>query len=332
MDISNLINNFKNNKILIIGDIMLDTYIMGKVDRVSPEAPVPVVDITEKINKLGGAANVALNIKELGAIPIICSIVGKDHTGAELEYLFKCNDLNVKYLFKTKKRKTTNKTRIIGNNFQLLRIDDENKNDIDDELFDKIKDNIIIAVAENKINGIIIQDYDKGVISRKMIEYIIKLSEKRGIPVFIDPKIRNFDYYGKCDIFKPNFNELKRGLKLDLDVDNWEYIKPHVEKLILNKNINTFYTTLGEKGILMSYNDKNKIIHKHIKSIKRNIADVSGAGDTVISVASLMTINGFDRELTANISNLAGGLVCEKIGVVPINKNELLNEIKKYNF
>lgn len=332
MDINNLFDKFKKNKILIVGDVMLDTYIIGKVDRISPEAPVPVVDIINKINKLGGASNVALNIKELGATPIICSIIGKDSIGIELEYLFKSNDLNTKYLFRTKKRKTTNKIRIIGNNYQLLRIDDENKNDLDGDLFNKIKDNIIIAMAENKIDGIIIQDYNKGVITKDMIEYIIRLTNKRNIPLFIDPKIKNFDYYGKCDIFKPNFNELKKGLKLDIDIESWEDIKPHVENMMIDKNINCFYTTLGDKGILLSYNDKNNIIHKHIKSIKRNISDVYGAGDTVISVASLMNINGADKILTANISNLAGGLVCESVGVVPINKKELLNEIKKYDF
>lgn len=328
MNWRNVFEKFKNNKILIIGDIMIDTYLIGKVERISPEAPVPVVDINKKINKLGGAANVALNIKELGATPIICSVIGRDSNGMDLEYLFKEHKLNSKYLCKIKNRKTTNKIRVIGNNVQLLRIDDETRDEINNGLFEKLKENIIIAIAENNINGIIFQDYDKGVITKKMIDYIITLSKKRNIPLFIDPKLKNFEYYNSATIFKPNFNELKRGIKNDnIELENWEDIKPHVEKLIIEKEIDTFYTTMGDRGILLSYKDSNKIIHHHIEGQKRSVSDVSGAGDTVMSVASLLTINGIDKINTAKISNIAGGIVCEKVGVVPINKEELLKEI-----
>lgn len=328
MNWNSIFNKFKDNKILIIGDVMIDTYLFGKVERISPEAPVPVVDINKKINKLGGAANVALNIKELGATPIICSVIGKDSNGMDLEYLFREHKLSSKYLLKIKNRKTTNKTRIIGNNVQLLRIDDETKDDINNGLFEKLKENIIIAIAENKISGIIFQDYDKGVITKKMIDYITILSKKRNIPLFIDPKLKNFDYYNSSTIFKPNFNELKMGIKNDnLDIENIEEIKINVEKLILEKKIDTFYTTMGDKGILLSYKDSSKIVHYHIEGQKRSVADVSGAGDAVISVATLLTINGIDKINTAKISNIAGGIVCEKVGVVPINKEELLKEI-----
>lgn len=328
MNWKNIFDNFKNNKILLIGDIMLDTYLIGKVERISPEAPVPVVDIHDKIDKLGGAANVALNIKELGATPIICSVIGADQHGWELKATIKNSGMETKYIKATDTRKTTNKIRVIGNNTQMIRIDEETKEDLNDEIYDRLKENIIIAVAENKIDGIIFQDYDKGVISKKMIEYIIALSKKRNIPLFVDPKLRNFDYYKNVTIFKPNFNELKRGLKEEnLDIDKWEEIMPHVEKLIKEKDVDTFYTTMGNKGILLSYKDGDKITHHHIEGEKRSVADVSGAGDTVISVATLLTINGIDKIITARVSNIAGGLVCEKVGVVPVNKEELLNEI-----
>jgi len=318
-------SKFNSNKILIIGDIMLDTYLIGKVERISPEAPVPIVDIEGRESKLGGAANVALNIKELGAIPIICSVVGKDYKASELDNLLKKNNLINKYVFRSKYRKTTCKTRIIGNNVQMIRLDDETKENLDNDTYSKLKENIAMAVAENHINGIIFQDYDKGVISPPMIKYITELSKKRNIPLFIDPKLKNFNIYGKSKIFKPNFNELKLGLNVsNLSIDKYEEAIPHIEKMIINKDIDSFYTTLGDKGILLSYRENGKFIHKHIQGIKRSVSDVSGAGDTVISVASLLTINGIDRVETAKIANIAGGLVCEKSGVIPINSDQLL--------
>lgn len=307
---------------------MLDTYLTGKVERISPEAPVPIVDIDKKINKLGGAANVAMNIKELGAVPVVCSIRGKDEKGMELDYLFKENGLSTKYLFKTKTRKTTNKIRVIGNNFQMLRIDEETTKNVENGTFEKLKENIIISVAENKFDGIILQDYDKGVITDKLIDYITALSKKRNIPLFIDPKIKNFINYKYATIFKPNFNELKRGLNEDVSLSSWEEIKPIINKFMKEREIEIFYTTMGELGILVSYREGNKIIHNHIEGQKRSVSDVSGAGDTVISLATLLTINKIDKITTAKLSNIAGGLVCEKVGVVPVNKEELLFEIK----
>jgi len=320
---------FKDNKILIIGDIMLDTYLMGKVERISPEAPVPIVDIDEKIDKLGGAANVALNIQQLEATPIICSVIGRDQRGFELESLLNQNNLKTKYLYKSRTRKTTNKIRVIGNNAQMMRIDEETKVEIDDICFERLKEKIIIAVAENKIDAIIFQDYDKGVITQKTINYILALSKKRNIPLFVDPKVRNFELYKKIKLFKPNFNELKRGIKNEeLEIDRYEEIIPFVERLMNEQEIDIFYTTMGSMGIFVSYrNGDKKIQHKHIHGEKRSVADVSGAGDTVISVSTLLTINGIDPIETAIISNIAGGMVCEKVGVVPINKEELLKEI-----
>lgn len=328
MKSKNIFDKFKDNKVLIIGDIMMDTYLVGKVERISPEAPVPIVDIDEKKEKLGGAANVALNIKELGATPIICSVIGKDSTGFELESLLIKYNLNVKYIYKSNNRKTTNKIRIIGNNSQMLRIDDETKKDIDDECFERLKEKIIMSVAENKIDAIIFQDYDKGVITKKLIEYVTTLSKKRNIPLFVDPKLKNFNFYKGVKIFKPNFNELKRGLKNDeLNIDKYKDIIPHVEKLMREQNIDIFYTTMGDKGIFLSCKKDDKYIHTHIEGEKRSVADVSGAGDTVISLATLLTINGVDPLEVARISNIGGGLVCEKVGVVPVNKEDLLKEL-----
>ena len=329
-NIIDLFNKFKNNNILIVGDVMVDTYLIGDVERISPEAPVPIVDVYEKIDKLGGAANVALNIKELGANPIICSVIGKDEIGNKILELMKDQNISIKYLHESDKRKTTNKTRVVGNNAQMLRIDNESKEDLDVHSYNSLTNKITLAIYENNIDAILIQDYNKGVINAELFYFIDKLNSTRKIPVFVDPKIKNFEYYKNIKIFKPNFNELKRGLKLEyLDINKFEEIRKPIERFISEQNIDIFYTTLGENGIYVSYMDKNEnfIIHKHIHSEKRNVSDVSGAGDTVMSVATLLTVNGLDEIKTATISNIAGGLVCEEVGVVPINKEKLINEI-----
>jgi len=322
----NLFDNFKNNKILIIGDIMMDTYLIGKVDRISPEAPVPVVDIEERIDKLGGAANVALNIKELGATPIICSIIGKDERGFELDNLLTKNGLTTKFIYKSSNRKTKNKIRIIGNNAQMLRIDEETKTDITNDMFEKLKENIIYAIASNKIDSIIFQDYDKGVITKKLIDYIISLSKKRNIPVYVDPKLRNFSLYKNIKIFKPNFNELKRGLNLTV-TDKKELLETGA-KILHDRGIEIVFVTLSENGIFISYIKNEKIINKIIPGTVINVADVSGAGDTVISIISLLLIYNINIEKIAEIANIAGGIVCEEVGVVPVNKDKLLDKIQ----
>jgi rfaE bifunctional protein kinase chain/domain len=324
-----IFENFKNNKILIIGDVMLDTYLMGHVDRISPEAPVPVVDIKEKINKLGGATNVALNIKNLGAESIVCSLIGADESGMDLYDLMREQEISTTYITTSEYRTTTNKTRVIGNNVQLIRVDKETKDNLNEQELKALKNLLTQAFNEIDINGIIIQDYNKGVVVPELLDFLNKINRKRNIPIFVDPKVKNFYSYRNINIFKPNFNELKRGINVDISIENFTEMSYHIEKFMKKQNINTFYTTLGNRGIFLSYKNDGKILHKHIEGEKRNVADVSGAGDTVISVASLLTINNVDVVETAILSNIAGGLVCEEVGVVPINKEKLLKEISK---
>ena len=235
-----IFDNFKNNKVLIIGDIMLDTYLIGNVDRISPEAPVPVVDINEQIDKLGGASNVALNIKGLGATPLICSTFGGDQKAWELKVAIKKCDMETKYLHSSSNRKTTNKIRVIGNNTQLLRVDNESKNDLNKDELDMMIRNITIALAENDINAILIQDYNKGVVTPDLLEFITKINKKRNIPVFADPKVKNFEFYKNIKIFKPNFNELRKGLNLEVSMDKFEDIEKPVEKYMRKQNVDTF--------------------------------------------------------------------------------------------
>lgn len=321
---------FKNKKILIIGDVMVDSYLFGNVDRISPEAPVPVVDVIVKQNKLGGAANVASNIINLGGEPILCSTIGNDQKGDIFLSLLKNEKISDKYIIRSENRVTTCKTRIISsNNHQMLRVDEEIKTDLniqDQKLFLSLVDNII---NNNDIDCILFQDYDKGMLNEFSITQIIKKANMLNIPTVVDPKKKNFSFYKNVTLFKPNFKELKEGL--NIQGNKRKLILEESANILHSQNIDNVFITLSENGIFVSYKNKNKFISKIIPGTPRNVADVSGAGDTVAAVASML-LNDINIEEIAKISNMAGGIVCEQVGVVPIDKEKLLkeyNEIQK---
>jgi rfaE bifunctional protein kinase chain/domain len=313
---------FKNKNILIIGDMMLDSYLFGTVDRISPEAPVPIIDISHKENKLGGAANVAANIKNLGGNPIICSVIGKDLKGDILLSLLKEKNIIIDYIYKSNNRITTDKTRIIGNNHQMLRIDEEIRTDLneDQEYFLAIINN---AIVNEDIDCILFQDYDKGVINEYIINSIITKAQQLKIPILVDPKKKNFLNYNNVTLFKPNFKEFKDSM--NIESSNKLELLQTGSKLLHEKEIQIVFVTLSDEGIFLSYKEDNNIISKIIPGISREVVDVSGAGDTVISVATML-LNEINIEEIAKISNIAGGLVCEEIGVVSIDKDKLLKE------
>jgi len=313
---------FKNKKILIIGDIMLDSYFFGNVERISPEAPVPIVDIINKENKLGGAANVASNIKNLGGTPILCSVIGKDQNGEILLSLLKEQDILINYIYQSKNRITTNKTRIIGNNHQILRIDEEIKEDLKEDS-DKFISLVISAIASEKVDCILFQDYDKGVLNKNIINIIIEKANLLNTSILVDPKKKNFNYYKNIELFKPNFKEFKESINLNISYKNELLKKGSI--ILHNRGINIIFITLSENGIFISYKKEKKIISKIVPTTSRNIVDPSGCGDSVISVVSML-INDIDIEEITKISNLAGGIACEKVGVVSIDKNRLLKE------
>jgi rfaE bifunctional protein kinase chain/domain len=319
---------FNDKKILIIGDVMLDSYFFGKVDRISPEAPVPIVDILSNKDKLGGAANVAKNIKKLGGTPILCSIVGDDLKGNNFISLLDKLNINSEYVYKSKDRITTVKSRIIGNNRQMLRIDEELNIELKEKDKKNILNNILNIIDKNNIDSILFQDYDKGLLDKEIIKKTIEIANKKNIPILVDPKKRNFFNYKNVTLFKPNFKEFKEGLKLEADskIKMLEY----GSEILHDNGIKIVFVTLSENGIFISYKKKNKIINKIIPGTSREVVDVSGAGDTVISVTSML-LNDLDIEEIAKISNLAGGLVCEEIGVASINKKRLIKEYKKIN-
>jgi rfaE bifunctional protein kinase chain/domain len=330
--IADLSGKFSRMKALVIGDVMVDSYIWGKVERISPEAPVPIVSVQKRENRLGGAANVALNLQSLGAKPIICTVIGYDQRGKDFVNLLKKQKLSSEGIIKSKKRVTTTKFRVIGNNSQLLRVDEEIEDSVSKEDSDKLYNRIRNLAVKNKIDVIIFEDYDKGVIDEQLIEKVVKIAKSKNIPVTADPKKKNFLKYKGISLFKPNLKELKEGLKLDFEKipgDKGKKINSEIleaiNKLHLKNNIDLVLLTLASEGVFISEKQKNK--NELIPAHKRNIADVSGAGDTVISVASLCLAAGLEAGNIARISNLAGGLVCEEVGVVPINRNILFKAI-----
>ena len=301
---------------------MIDAYYFGKVDRISPEAPVPVVSVQRKENRLGGAANVALNIQELGANPILCSVIGVDDDAKIFDSLLSNNKLSNQGIINSNNRITTVKTRIIGNNHQMLRIDAEMDQDLILQDKAELIEKIISLINTQKIDAVVFEDYDKGIISPIIIEEIVTICNEKNIPTTVDPKKRNFLHYHNVSLFKPNLKELKEGLNIEINPKEIEDISTAVAQLNNQLNNKITFITLSEYGVYIAKQNKQH----HEKAHIRNISDVSGAGDTVISVATLCLALKQSIETIAALSNLAGGIVCEKVGVVPIQKEELLAE------
>ena len=322
-----LFEKFKSFKVLIIGDVMIDAYLNGSVSRISPEAPVPIVEIKDRSYRLGGAANVALNIKALGAEPVLCSVIGNDGKSELYTKLLEENGLRNDGILMSENRKTTVKYRIIGNKSQMLRIDEEIVSELSqpDEVafISKIKE----LIENEGIDIVIFEDYDKGVITPEVISEVVAAAKRRGISVTVDPKKRNFSRYAGVDLFKPNFKELCEGIGVSNEAFSLENIKKIMSDFSKKMNIKKIMTTLSERGIAIYDADKDSFFSQ--PAFLRHISDVSGAGDTVISVASLCLAAGLPYDSLAVISNLAGGIVCEYAGVVPINADILQQHVKK---
>jgi D-glycero-beta-D-manno-heptose-7-phosphate kinase len=327
-DYSAVIDTFSNHRVLIIGDVMIDSYLWGKVERISPEAPVPIITWTSQENRLGGAANVALNIQSLGATPILCSVIGTDDRSKIFYELLALQGMTSKGIMEDNERMTTMKTRILSNDQQLLRVDRE----IDKPLTSSVERQFILHIknilSENNISSVIFEDYDKGAITPAVITSVVQMAKEKKIPVLVDPKKRNFLSYNKTTLFKPNFKELIEGLKVEASKNEPETLFKAAQVLHKELEIELVMITLSEAGVFVSTGTDYKIIPAHIRSI----ADVSGAGDTVISVASLCLASGLNPFVTAAIANTAGGLVCEKVGVVPIDKELLKEEVARLKF
>ena len=320
-----LFEGFATTKIGVVGDIMLDTYWWGGVDRISPEAPVPIVSLQRKEIRVGGAANVALNLGSLGAPTTLFAVIGKDTEGADLQQLLKKQGINTNYVIATDTRVTTNKVRVMGRNQQMMRLDHENTHDINQEESKALLDNFYAYVEKEQPSLIILEDYNKGVLTPVIIEAIIAYCNQKGIPTAVDPKQKNFLAYKNCTLFKPNLKEVKEGLKIEVPTIDLAHMQKVHQALHAALDHSISFITLSEHGVYYAQENKQQLIPTHI----RNIADVSGAGDTVIAVASLVYAYSKDMALAAEIANIAGGLVCELVGTAPIDKTLLANEVKK---
>ncbi len=330
--ITRLFHSFEGKKLLIIGDVMIDAYLWGSVDRVSPEAPVPIVTLNKRESRLGGAANVAMNIQNMGGIPVLCSVIGSDSKGELFLELLDEEGLTNEGIITSDNRLTTVKFRVFGNNVQMLRVDEEVAHYLKEDEAKKLMNKITGLINSNGIDAIVFEDYDKGVISPTLIESVLKLAGKHDIPVVVDPKKKNFSQYKGVTLIKPNLKELREGLNLNGELIGPEQINKAVLALQDKLEVEIVLATLSDKGIYYSRRTANGNSETgSIPAYIRDVADVSGAGDTVISLAALCVAVGTPVELMARICNLGGGLVCEMVGVVPVNKDKLLFEaLKKF--
>jgi rfaE bifunctional protein kinase chain/domain len=313
--------------VVVIGDVMLDNYNWGDVERLSPEAPVPVVSIRKTESRLGGAANVAVNCKMLGAKVTLATVIGNDHEGTTLRSLLEAKEIDLALLQTSEARKTTSKTRILSRNQQMLRLDAEITDDLNIEDEHAFIDAVMRYLQIHKPQVVIFEDYNKGVLKENVIEKIIGHCKKLNILIAVDPKKKNFLTYRGVDIFKPNLKEVKEGLDFSPAELNRETLDELHSKLKEQLQHQVSFITLSEMGVYYHCDSHSELITSH----RRSIADVSGAGDTVIAVAALVYAVSKDAHLMAAYSNIAGGLVCEEVGVVPINKAKLIAEIERLN-
>lgn len=319
--VAEIISRAENGKVVVIGDIMLDRFYWGNVSRISPEAPVPVVELNEETYHLGGAANVASNLKSLGLQPILLGVVGNDFAGNEFINLAKSSGLSVDGFFIDNSRPTTVKTRIIANNQHVARIDKETRTKISIEA-QSYFENYLKSIKNLK--AIIFEDYDKGVLSKEFIENIIKFANERNILLTVDPKQDNFFYYKGVDLFKPNKKEASQALGFKIDTK--ENLKQAGIKLLENMQCKNLLITLGSEGMMLFQEDGNIF---SLPTRARQVSDVSGAGDTAIASYTASIIGGANVIEAAAIANFAAGTVCEKPGVVPIDISDLLVTIKR---
>lgn len=321
--LSNLINKFSSLRVLVIGDLMVDAYTWGKVNRISPEAPVPVVNVVKRESRLGGAGNVVLNISSLGAKPFVCSVIGDDATGETLQSILKEAGLSTAGIIVEKGRPTTIKERVIAGSQQLIRVDSETEAPISAASSAALLAQVKTWLAD--VDVILFEDYDKGVLSEGLIQEIIALAKAQNIPTVVDPKKKNFFAYSGATLFKPNLHELRDGLGLEAGAIVPASIAKTVADFKAAQSFTGLFVTMSERGVYMDFKEDLIQIPAHT----RQIADVSGAGDTVISIAACVLAAGGSAKQIAELANLGGGLVCESLGVVPIDVQLLKREAEK---
>jgi rfaE bifunctional protein kinase chain/domain len=323
--IPDIFKAFQKLKVLVIGDVMIDAYIWGTVSRISPEAPVPVVNVKHREKRMGGAANVALNLQSLGAEPILCAVIGDDEEASIFEGLLNKRNVTGKGIIRSKDRITTIKERVLSGSQHLLRVDSESLEPLSQSEQSLLLKRIVELVSE--VDVVVFEDYDKGTINQQIIQQTVKKAQELGKPVVVDPKKNNFFDYKGVDLFKPNLKELKEGMNVSFDHSNHVALRTQTQLLRERLGCKMVMTTLSEKGVYIQSEKEDFLIPAY----KRSISDVSGAGDTVISIAALCMALHLKPDFVAALSNLGGGIVCEELGVVPIDSKKLEVEAIKHN-
>ncbi|WP_420316740.1 bifunctional heptose 7-phosphate kinase/heptose 1-phosphate adenyltransferase [Ekhidna sp.] len=321
--IEDVFEAFKDKTVLVVGDVVVDYYMRGKASKISKEAPVPVLTLEKKEKRLGGAANVAMNIRALGATPILCSVVGDDPDGEAFEQLLEYENMPNKGIIRSQNRVTTTKLRITSGLQHLIRVDNEDVHpliDLDQKsLLHHIK-NLL-----DECDLVIFEDYDKGTINPEVIEETIKLAKSKNIPIAVDPKRRNFTNYQGVSLFKVNVADLQDGLDIEFDALDESELSSAATQLKQSVEANNYFITLSKNGIFYDSGTESGKLNAH----PRQIVEVLGAGDTVISIAGLCLTLGLPLEFIAEMANIGGGMVCELPGVVPIDKEKLFQEAKE---
>ena len=312
--------DFSAIKILLIGDVMIDHYLYGQINRISAEAPVPIVDIEDEEYRLGGAANVALNLLGLGAKTTLLTMLGDDEVGRKALHLMRENNLKTNHVLTSKLRTTSLKTRIFDDDRQVVRFDREDDADLSKEQEEMLLEELNALLKKEKFNAIILQDYNKGVLTKKIIKQILLITAKLNIPVVVDPKEYNFFEYQQIDLFKPNLKELSDALKIKIDPKNINSLRKAAEELKKKNRFDNLMLTLGPNGIFIYEQNGDSYI---VPSRVIKTADVSGAGDTVVSIAALGLAQKLPLKKVAKLANIAAGKVCKKVGVCPITLKDL---------
>jgi rfaE bifunctional protein kinase chain/domain len=314
--------SFAGKRIAVVGDLMLDRYFWGTVSRISPEAPVPVVEVDEESTRLGGAANVANNIASLDGVPIMMGVVGKDIGADILQNLIAGNGFPIDGIIVDDSRPTTIKTRVIAHGQHVVRIDQEEKKDLNADTQAKVLASLESQIAS--LDGIILEDYNKGVLTKGLIKSVIKLAKDYKKTITVDPKFNNFFDYQGVSVFKPNRKEAEEALGRRLHT--FQEMEAAALELFTRLNAENVLLTLGEKGMLLL--ERNGSL-AHVETKARNVADVSGAGDTVIATLTMAMVAGASVVESAALANYAGGIVCGEVGIVPIDKSVLVQTILK---
>lgn len=318
--IAQLLENFVGRRIAVIGDVMLDRYYRGTVSRISPEAPVPIVDIREETDYPGGAANVAYNLVMLGARPLLLGVVGNDGPGLQLRELLGGLGIGDEGILNDPLRPTTMKTRVIASSQHIVRMDREERR----EIGEKVRQELLDLVEKNirTIDALILQDYNKGVITRELIPRVVQLARIHEVPVYVDPKFNNFFEYQGVTVLKPNRKEAEDALQRELRTKDER--QEGVQELLQRLSCDYVVLTLGSEGMMLARRHEDPVL---IPTKAIQVADVSGAGDTVIATLATACAAGATMQESVMIANHAAGIVCEQIGTVPVQHEQLLQAL-----